>query len=175
MRGDLGSYDDAIALGQATGQVPATANVRSYRSKDGVGLNLEQQIASDLGFFLRAGITQGSIEEDAFTDVDKSVQTGFSLTGERWGRPDDTAGAAFVVNTISHAGKQYLAAGGLGGIIGDGALVNAGPEQIFELYYTLPIYKYFHVTGDYQLVNHPAYNADRGPVSALALRLHAQF
>jgi high affinity Mn2+ porin len=175
MRGELGSYDDAIALGQATGQVPSTGNVHTYKSKDGVGLNLEQQIAEDLGLFLRAGITQGSIEEDSFTDIDKSVQTGLSLSGNRWGRADDTVGAAFVVNTISRVGKQYLAAGGLGGIIGDGALKNAGPEQIFELYYTLPIYKYFHVTADYQLVNHPAYNADRGPVNTLALRLHAQF
>jgi high affinity Mn2+ porin len=175
MRGELGTYDQAVALGQATGTTPSTGNVRTYKSKDGFGLNLEQQIAEDLGYFLRAGITQGSVEEDAFTDIDKSVQTGFALTGNRWNRADDTVGAAFVVNTISHAAKVYFAAGGLGGIIGDGALVNAGPEQILELYYAFPLYKYFHVTADYQLVNHPAYNADRGPVSALGLRVHAAF
>jgi high affinity Mn2+ porin len=174
-RGELGSYDQAVKLGQATSATPATGNVRTYKSKDGFGLNLEQQIADDIGFFLRAGITQGNVEEDAFSDIDKSIQAGLSVTGKRWNRPDDTAGAAFVVNTISHAAKVYFAAGGIGGIIGDGALVNAGPEQVFELYYSLPLYKYFHLTADYQLVNHPAYNADRGPVSALALRMHAAF
>jgi high affinity Mn2+ porin len=30
-------------------------------------------------------------------------------------------------------------------------------------------------TADYQFVVNPAYNRDRGPVSALSMRLHAQF
>jgi high affinity Mn2+ porin len=175
MRGDQGTYNDALALAAATGATPATTSVRSYRNKDGVVLNVEQQIVEDLGFFLRAGASQGGVEENSFTDIDKTLSTGLSLSGNRWHRDDDTVGAAFVVNTISHAGKDYLAAGGLGGIIGDGALVNSGPEQIFEAYYSAQIVKGLNVTGDYQLVNHPAYNRDRGPVNAIALRLHAQF
>jgi high affinity Mn2+ porin len=174
-RGELGSYDDAIALGRATGQVPSTANVRSYKSKDGVELNVEQQIAPDLGLFIRAGASQGSVEEDAFTDINKSVSGGLSLAGPRWGRPNDTIGLATAINMISHQGKQYLAAGGLGGIIGDGQLLNAGPEQIVETYYSYAVLSFAHVTGDYQFINNPAYNRDRGPVSALGLRLHAQF
>jgi high affinity Mn2+ porin len=31
------------------------------------------------------------------------------------------------------------------------------------------------VAADYQFVNHPAYNRDRGPVSILGARLHMQF
>ncbi len=174
-RGELGSYDDAIAEGLATGTAPATGNVRSYKSKDGVELNLEQQIMTDVGFFARAGVSQGSLEEDAFTDVNKSVSAGLSAQGTRWHRADDTVGAAFVVNEISHAGKNYLAAGGLGGIIGDGALPNAGPEQIFETYYDYSLRKGIALSADYQIVNHPAYNVERGPVNILALRLHVQF
>jgi high affinity Mn2+ porin len=173
-RGELGSYDDAIAQGLATGQAPSTAAVRAYRSKDGVELNVEQQIAPDLGVFVRAGASQGSVEEDAFTDINKSISAGLSLTGSRWRRPDDTVGLATAINMISHQGKQYLAAGGLGGIIGDGQLLNAGPEQIVETYYSLAVFSFAHVTGDYQVINHPAYNRDRGPVSALGLRLHVQ-
>jgi high affinity Mn2+ porin len=173
-RGELGLYDDAVAFGAATHTVPATGNVRDYRSKDGVELNFEQQIVTNVGVFLRAGASQGSVEEQAFTEVNQSLSEGVSIGGARWGRPDDTLGSAFVVNQISRAGKQYLAAGGLGGIIGDGQLPNAGPEHIFESYYSAAMLKYAHFTADYQLINHPAYNRDRGPVSVFGLKLHVQ-
>ena len=79
------------------------------------------------------------------------------------------------VNRISHEGKLYLAAGGLGGIIGDGALPNAGPEQILEVYYSIRVFSFAHLTVDYQFVNNPAYNRDRGPVSVFGLRARVQF
>jgi high affinity Mn2+ porin len=173
--GKLGLYTDAVTLGAATGQTPSTGAVRSYRTKDGFGLNLEQQLTSDLGFFARASLSQGDVEEIDFTDVNQSVSAGFSLTGARWGRPDDTVGLAGVVNRLSHEGKLYFAAGGLGGIIGDGQLQNAGPEQILEAYYSLPVLSFAHVTADYQFINNPAYNRDRGPVSIFGLRLHVQY
>jgi high affinity Mn2+ porin len=44
-----------------------------------------------------------------------------------------------------------------------------------EAYYSLAAFKYAHITADYQFINNPAYNRDRGPVSVLGLRLHAQF
>jgi high affinity Mn2+ porin len=36
-------------------------------------------------------------------------------------------------------------------------------------------FSFAKVTGDYQFVNNPAYNRQRGPVSVFALRLHAEF
>jgi high affinity Mn2+ porin len=173
--GRLGTYLDAIALGQATGQTPSTAFVRTSRTKGGAGLNLEQQLTADLGVFARASLSQGNVEEVDFTDINQSASAGLSLAGARWGRPDDTVGLAAVVNRISHDGKLYLAAGGLGGIIGDGQLPHAGPEQILEAYYGIPVFSFAHVTVDYQFVNNPAYNRDRGPVSIFGVRLHAQF
>jgi high affinity Mn2+ porin len=173
--GNLGTYLDAIALGEATGTTPLTGAVRSFRIKDGFGLNLEQQVATDFGVFARASVSQGTVEEDAFTDINQSISAGLSLTGSRWGRPDDTVGLAGAVNRISHQGKLYLAAGGLGGIIGDGQLPNAGPEQILEAYYRVAVCSFAHVAFDYQFINHPAYNRDRGPVSVFGLRLHLQF
>jgi high affinity Mn2+ porin len=174
-RGNLGTYLDAIALGAATGQTPSTGAVRSFRTKDGIGLNLEQQLASDFGVFARASVSQGTMEEVDFTDINQSISAGLSLTGSRWGRPDDTVGLAGVVNRISHQGKLYLAAGGLGGIIGDGQLPNAGPEQILEAYYRVAISGFAHLTAGYQFINNPAYNRDRGPVSVFALQLHLQY
>lgn len=174
-RGELGTYSDALALAAATGTIPSTAAVRRYRSKYGIVLNLEQQLAPDLGMFARAGWTQPGVEEDDFTDIDQTIAVGLSLTGTRWGRADDTVGLAVVANQISHQAKLYLAAGGLGGIIGDGQLPEAGPEQILETFYSYSVFSWARVTADYQLINDPAYNRQRGPVSLFGLRLHAQF
>jgi high affinity Mn2+ porin len=174
-RGRLGTYLDAISLGGATGQTPSTSDVRRFRTKDGFGLNFEQQLATDFGVFARASMSQGTVEEVDFTDINQSISAGLSLTGSRWGRPDDTVGLAGAVNRISHQGKLYLAAGGLGGIIGDGQLPNAGPEQILEAYYSVALFSFARFTADYQFIKNPAYNRDRGPVSVFGLRLHVQY
>ena len=79
-----------------------------------------------------------------------------------------------VVNGISDAHQRYLAAGGLGILIGDGRLPHPGAEEILETYYDVAALKSVHLSLDYQFVEHPAYNRDRGPVSALGLRLHGQ-
>jgi high affinity Mn2+ porin len=173
--GKLGAYLDAIALGAANGETPSTADVRRYHTKDGVGLNFEQQLTEDLGAFARLSASQGKIEEVDFTDINQSLSAGVSLAGSGWGRPDDTVGAAGAVNRISHEGKLYFAAGGLGGIIGDGRLPNAGPEQIIEAYYSCALARFARFTADYQFINNPAYNRDRGPVSIFGLRLHVQY
>jgi high affinity Mn2+ porin len=55
-RGNLGTYLDAISLGSATGQTPSTGAVRRFRTKDGFGLNLEQQLTPDIGIFARASV-----------------------------------------------------------------------------------------------------------------------
>jgi high affinity Mn2+ porin len=174
-RGNLGTYLDAVALGEATGQTPSTAAVRRFRTKGGFGLNVEQQLAPDLGVFARASISQGTVEEVDFTDINRSLSGGFSLTGSRWGRPNDTMGLAGAASRISQQGKQYLAAGGLGGIIGDGQLLNSGPEQVLEAYYRAAIFGIARVALDYQFIDHPAYNRDRGPVSIFTLQLHLRF
>ena len=48
-------------------------------------------------------------------------------------------------------------------------------KQILESYYVFRIHKGVELTLDYQLVNNPAYNADRGPISVLGFRLHGEF
>jgi high affinity Mn2+ porin len=54
-------------------------------------------------------------------------------------------------------------------------LTHAGPEQIVEAYYSLPLFKVAHVTGDYQFVNNRGYNRDRGPIQVFAMRAHVEF
>ncbi len=171
----LGSYDDAIALARATGGTPDTALVRKMRDKAGVGINLEQPLDDDLGVFLRAGATQGNDEVYEFTEINRTLSFGASLAGPAWDRPDDRIGSALAFNGLSEAAKRYLQAGGEGVLIGDGQLTNSAGEMIWESYYSFALAEGFAVSADYQLVNHPAYNRDRGPVSVLAARAHLQF
>jgi high affinity Mn2+ porin len=84
-------------------------------------------------------------------------------------------GLAGVENGISRIHQIYFDDGGLGLLIGDGRLPHPGPESILETYYDAALRKGLTLTFDYQYVDNPAYNRDRGPVSILAARLHAQF
>jgi len=173
-RARMGSYADAIALAALTGGPPDLAAIRQYRSRGGVSMNLEQEITSSLGAFVRAGVANGNVEPYEFSDIDRTVAAGLALKGTQWGRPDDTFGLAGVVNGISSEHQAFFNAGGLGILIGDGQLPHPGLEQIMEAYYQVPI-GLWHVTFDYQFIVNPAYNRDRGPVSVLGMRLHAQF
>ena len=174
-RGRMGSYDDALALAAATDTIPSVAAVREYRSRTGISLDLQQQVSDDLGLFVRAGVVGGAVEPYEFADIDRTLAAGLSLNGKRWGRANDTVALAGIVNGISAEYQRYLAAGGLGILIGDGRLPRPGAEAILETYYDAAIGKFLHLAVDYQFVDNPAYNQDRGPVSIIAARLHAQF
>jgi high affinity Mn2+ porin len=173
-RARMGNFTDAVELAAMTGTPADISAVRTYTSKTGISANLEQQILPGIGLFARAGYTPGHLEAYAFTDDNATLAGGASISGKFWNRPDDTVGIAGVLNTISKAEEAYLAAGGLTALIGDGALPHPGPEKILEAYYTLPV-NTWKLTFDYQFITNPAYNRDRGPVSVVATRLHAQF
>ncbi len=173
-RARTGSFADAIALAAVTGGPADIAAVRQYQSRGGVSLNLEQQIIEELGVFARAGFANGNVEPDAFTDIDRTAAAGLQLAGKQWGRPDDTFGLAGVVNGITKVHQQFFNEGGLGILVGDGMLPHPGPEQIIEAYYELPVL-FFKLTLDYQFIVNPAYNEERGPVSVIGARLHAQY
>ena len=78
------------------------------------------------------------------------------------------------MNGISSVHQAFLNAGGLGILVGDGQLPHPGNEQILETFYSFPVFS-TKVTLDYQLIVNPAYNRDRGPVSVLGVRVHAQY
>ena len=59
-------------------------------------------------------------------------------------------------------------------MIGDGKLPHYGRENIAELFYESKLYDKLWGTLDYQFVDHPAYNKDRGPVHIFALRIHVE-
>ena len=171
--GRMALLQDAIAYGQASGSPPDPAPVRRYRKRDGISVNIEQALTPDVGMFARLGDAGGNVETYEFTDIDRTASVGVSVNGGPWHRPGDTAAAAGVVNAPSRERRDYLAAGGLGILIGDGRLPHAGNEHILETYYDLAAASFLSVTFDYQWVGNPAYDRDRGPVSIFALRVHA--
>jgi high affinity Mn2+ porin len=150
------------------------AQTREGRIKYGYVFNLEQTLTDDIGLFGRWSWNDGKTEIMAFTDIDASLAAGLSIKGARWGRPDDVIGIGGAINALSKDHRDFIAAGGLGVLIGDGAL-NYRRERILEMYYAYALNKQITLTGDYQFITNPAYNADRGPVSVFSGRLHGEF
>ena len=173
----MGSYRDAIAIGQA-GSVPPdiVANDRPGRRKYGVGLNVEQPLADsgETGLFLRAGWSDGMNESFAFTEVDRHVSVGAQVSGARWGRAGDCLGIGLLAHGLSGDHQAYLAAAGLGFLLGDGRL-SYGDERIAELYYRMRLGPNVEVGPDAQFIQHPGYNRDRGPAAVLSLRLNVRY
>ncbi|GJE26789.1 carbohydrate porin [Methylobacterium organophilum] len=175
--GNTADYRQVVALTQAglfADINDAAAATRAPRRKSGVYLNLEQALTADLGLFARASWGDGRSENLSFTDVDSSVSGGLSLRGTAWGRPSDTIGIGASQNGLSPAHRAFFAHGGLGLLIGDGRLTYA-PERAVEVYYALSLTKAVTLSLDYQHVENPAYNRDRGPADFLGTRLHADF
>jgi high affinity Mn2+ porin len=150
------------------------AQTRQGRTKYGFYLNLQQEITDDIGLFGRFSWNDGRTEINAFTDIDTSFSLGLSIKGTAWGRPDDRVGIAGAINQISADHANYLANGGLGILIGDGALSYA-TENVIETYYAFQLTKGLVATADYQFLANPAYNAVRGPVHVFSGRLSARF
>ncbi|CAN5525292.1 hypothetical protein BH10BAC6_BH10BAC6_11080 [soil metagenome] len=172
---NMGSYVQAVAEAQP-GTAPSVVSTRQVgRTKVGVGVNLEQGLNSWLGLFARAGWNDGANETWAFTEIDRTATIGLLANGVHWGRKQDYVGVAVAVNGISEAHRTYLARGGLGFMVGDGALTYAD-EIMSEVYYRIHMHdQNFWVTPTYQLLMQPGYNADRGPVHVLSIRVHVEF
>jgi hypothetical protein len=173
---NMGSYEKAISefLNHETATPNIIATRRQGRHKYGFGLNAEQQITPEIGVFGRLGWSDGRNESFAYTEDDRTAELGGFAMGNSWHRRNDRVGAAFVANGISAAHQQYLALGGLGFVLGDGALTY-GHEKIVESFYTAHLWRGFSATYDFQHIDNPGYNQARGPVAVSTLRFHTEF
>lgn len=177
----MGDYREAIAAALAIGTKPDTvpdivANDRPERRKYGVGLNAEQPLADsgETGAFIRLGWNDGRTESFAFTEVDRHASTGVQLSGRRWSRTNDRFGAALAVHGLSTEHREYLARGGAGFLLGDGAL-RYGPETVSEAYYRMSVATVLELSPDVQHIWRPGYNRDRGPVTVASLRVNIRY
>lgn len=190
-REKMGRFDDAIAAvrsdpqknaaactefnyGSQNATAPDLCWVRRSNVKVGIGVNLEQHLTADLGLFLRAMVSDGQTEVQAYTSSDRSIALGAVSRGSAWHRPGDLAGAAAGMGFISPIHGEYLKMGGIDGFIGDGSLRRA-PEGNLEVFYSVNFLGALWLSGDYQRIWNPAFNADRGPVNVFGLRFHAQY
>ena len=176
-QGNTANYREALAMVAADPSLDinaTTASIRHTQPKYGFYANMEQAITQDVGIFARASWNNGQTEILSFTDIDRSVSGGVSIKGSSWGRANDTIGIGGAINGLSAAHRDFLAAGGIGLLIGDGQL-NYREEKILEAYYAYNFNKWSTLTFDYQFVANPAYNADRGPASIFSARAHAEF
>jgi len=172
-----GSYNSALNLGSATSSPPNILAVEKQGGiKYGFGLNFEQPIADEgeTGIFGRIGWNDGNHESWSYVESDLHASLGVQMNGVHWGRKEDCLGLAYGMNGLSTPHKNYLATGGIGILLGDGKL-NYSYEQALEIYYRVQLGKYFQVSPDFQFIQNPGYNRDRGPVEIYGLRAHLSF
>jgi hypothetical protein len=158
---NMGVYREAVAQFEQ-GLVPKpdiTNHPWHITRKYGFGINLEQNFTRNLAAFARFGWDNGKTE---------------GANGALWHRQYDRAGVAVVSNGICKDHQVYLADGGLGFLLGDGALRYAR-ENIVETYYTAHVWRGIYIAPGLQHINNPGYNQDRGPVLVPSLRLHVEF
>ena len=170
----MGSYQDALSGAAVNGSIPAVSAVRKQQAKLGVGINIEQAMTENIAVFGRASWADGKTETYAFAEIDRSISAGLVIKGNDWKRVDDVAGIALAQNRLSTTHRDYLAAGGLGFFVGDGH-INYHPERIYEIFYNIGFAKGTHFGFNFQHIDNPAYNRDRGPVSIGTLRFHSEF
>ena len=172
---NMGIYRDQVIKGAADQATPdITAHPWHITRKYGFGINLEQSLTHYLTAFARFGWDSGKTESFAYTEVDQTFAQGVGANGAWWHRKQDRAGVAFVTNAIKKDHQNYLAAGGLGFLLGDGGL-NYGRENILESYYTVHAWRGIYLAPGIQHIVDPGYNRDRGPVVVPSFRAHIEF
>ena len=169
----MGSFANALAAWRASlTPIPEVSAVRQAGAHEfGFGLNWQQGLPHGFGLFARAGWNNGKFESYSYTEVNNTFEGGVEVPGTLWARPGDHLGAAIASNGISCEHQAYLAAGGLGFILGDGGLTY-GREQILETYYNLKLPIGLSIAPDVQFIRNPGYNQVRGPAVVFGMRLH---
>jgi carbohydrate-selective porin OprB len=175
-RADMGNYRQAshAFLAGLTPVPDIVASRQQGRVKYGFGANLEQQLPLGLRAFARLGWNEGHNESWAYTEANQAIVFGADHDGALWHRPHDRTGLAFDTLALSGDHRQYLALGGLGFLLGDGALTY-GRERSLEFYYTTHVWRGIFLAFDFQRVTNPGYNHVRGPVDVPGARLHLEF
>jgi high affinity Mn2+ porin len=186
----IGRFSDAIAAfkadpsknaadctsfnyGSSNANAPDLCWARKPNVKLGVGAFAEQYVAKDIGLFARGMYSDGHTEVDAYTSDDRSAAFGALAKGSLWSRPDDVAGLGMNLGWISREHAQYLRMGGVDGFVGDGA-IKAAAETSLDMFYSFHLRSWLWLTGDYQHLQNPGFNADRGPVNVFTVRIHGE-
>jgi high affinity Mn2+ porin len=171
--GYMADISQINSIAYLTGSYPPQPSwLRNKHTKMGFGINIAQQLAPNIGFFLRAGANNGKFETISYTDTDAAIAGGLVFSGGLWGLTNDAIGLGISTASLSKARAAYLAAGGLGLMIGDGALT-FGSERVIETFYRHQFLEWLEGSLDYQFLANPGYNQARGPINFFGFRLRA--
>lgn len=173
----MGRYAAALAAGAAHDTAPSiVADERVGRVKYGFGMNLEQPLADsgETGAFVRMGWNEGATESFAFAEVEHHLSSGVQVSGAHWSRKSDRLGVALLLSGLGSLHHQYLAAGGSGFLLGDGAL-SYSVEEILESYYRAQVSRFVEVSPDVQFIRNPGYNRARGPATVASVRVNVRY
>ncbi len=190
-REDMGRFSDAITAfeadpaknattcttfnyGSNNSTAPDLCWARKPNVKEGVGGFVEQYIGHDIGVFARGMYADGKTEVYAYTSTDRSATVGVLAKGTSWSRPKDLVGVGTNLGWISDIHAKYLGMGGVDGFVGDGA-ITAAVERSVDLFYSANFQKIYWLSGDYQHITDPGFNAARGPVNVFTVRIHGEF
>ena len=190
-RENIGRFNDAITAfesdpaknattcrsfnyGSSSANAPDLCWARRSNVKVGVGLFGQQYIAKKVGLFARGMVSDGRTEVDAYTSADRSATFGALAKGSLWRRSRDVAGVGLNFDWISGIHAQYLRLGGIDGFVGDGTITAAGEANV-DAFYSFNLQKVLWLSGDYQHVVNPGFNAGRGPVNIFSFRIHGEF
>ena len=171
----MAAFDDAwVAKPGGTWVIRDLGEVRRRQSKTGWGWSLDQDLIQGVGGFLRWARHDGKTEGYSFASIDRSFSVGMRFSNSAWLHPNEEWALAVAVNGLSQAHRRYLSAGGVDFFVGDGAL-RYSTERIVEALYSLPVGESVRASLNFQQIQNPGYNQDRGPVRLAAIRLHAEF
>jgi high affinity Mn2+ porin len=190
-RENMARFSDAIAAFEADPEENATTctsfNYGSHNAgapdlcwarkpnvKKGIGGFAEQYIGHNIGVFGRAMYADGKTEVYSYTSDDRSATAGLLAQGSSWSRPKDYAGIGLNLGWISNIHAKYLGMGGIDGFVGDGA-ITAKAETSLDMFYSAAFGKVYWLSGDYQHIANPGFNAARGPVNVFTVRIHGEF
>lgn len=165
--GAMGNYRAALTEGK-------TFLDTSAATKYGFGFNVEQALARGVTAFARVGWNDGRSGSFCYAEVDNTASAGLLMSGELWRRRFDRAGIGIASNGISAVHREYLAEGGSGMMLGDGAL-RYGRENGIEGFYTLRVQRGIYVSPSVQWIANPGTNHDRGAALIASFRTHVEF
>ncbi|MDO8426654.1 MAG: carbohydrate porin [Deltaproteobacteria bacterium] len=133
----------------------------------GFGFSIDQSITDTVGVWLRAGAQREKVAQ-----FDRHISGGLSITGESYGRANDSIGLAYGATFMGKDYKDFKETSSPG--------FKAGTEHYTELYYSYAIShaepdRGFHITPDLQYVVNPGGDKDASKLLIYGIRLQAFF
>ena len=141
--------------------------MRRPNVKLGIGINVEQHITDDIGVFFRGMYSDGQTEVDAYDPADRSIIFGAVAKGSAWHRHFDVTGAGFGMSWIRRSTPSTSPWAVSTASSATATSSTRRAEGVVEAFYSVNLLKAIWLTGDYQFLWNPAFNADRGPVQHL--------